>query len=157
MRFTLASVSATANKPMASATRLKPSVSSGTSKAKRCTPEFTSVPIRPRIRPITTMAMPLIGEPRASVDAASRPSTIKAKYSAGPKLSATSTITGEKNTMMTMPMQAPMNEANIAMNSAAPALPCLAIGWPSRQVTACEATPGTLSRIEVVAPPYWAP
>ena len=50
-----------------------------------------------------------------------------------------------------------LNFVGMAMSSAGPPRPCLAIGWPSRQVTACEAMPGRFSRIEVVAPPYWAP
>ena len=43
------------------------------------------------------------------------------------------------------------------MPSAAPARPRLAIWWPSRQVTTEAASPGMLTRIEVVQPPYMAP
>ena len=50
-----------------------------------------------------------------------------------------------------------MNEAMAAMPSAAPALPLRAIWWPSMQVATEADSPGTLSRIEVVEPPYFAP
>ncbi len=50
-----------------------------------------------------------------------------------------------------------MNEPMAAMHRAGPALPCSAIWWPSRQVTTEDDSPGTLSRIEVVDPPYIAP
>ena len=53
-------------------------------------PLLTSVPTMPRISPTTIIATPLIGEPWPTVDAAIRPSSISAQYSAGPNLSATS-------------------------------------------------------------------
>ncbi len=43
------------------------------------------------------------------------------------------------------------------IDKAAPALPCLAIGYPSSTVATDEDSPGVLSRIEVVEPPYIAP
>ncbi|MEY9510895.1 hypothetical protein ABIF16_001626 [Bradyrhizobium elkanii] len=50
-----------------------------------------------------------------------------------------------------------MNEPNAEMPSAGPARPCLAIWWPSMQVTTEAASPGMLTRIEVVEPPYIEP
>ena len=50
-----------------------------------------------------------------------------------------------------------MNEPIAAMPSAAPARPCRAIWCPSMQVTTDAASPGMLSRIDVVDPPYIAP
>ena len=47
--------------------------------------------------------------------------------------------------------------ANAAVASAAPARPLLAILLPSMAVTIDPASPGVLSRIEVVEPPYMAP
>jgi hypothetical protein len=41
--------------------------------------------------------------------------------------------------------------------SAAPALPLLAILLPSMAVTMLAVSPGVLSRMEVVEPPYMAP
>jgi len=48
-------------------------------------------------------------------------------------------------------------EPMAAVASAAPARPCLAILLPSIAVTIDPASPGVLSRIEVVEPPYIAP
>ena len=56
-----------------------------------------------------------------------------------------------------MPQEAPTKEANTVTPSATPPLPCLVIGKPSRQVTACGGWHGRLSRIEQIAPPYCAP
>jgi len=50
-----------------------------------------------------------------------------------------------------------MKEPMAAAARAGPALPCLAISCPSRQVTTLEDSPGTFTRMEVVAPPYMAP
>ena len=50
-----------------------------------------------------------------------------------------------------------MNDAIAAIASAGPARPCFAIWWPSMQVTIAEDSPGTLTRIAVVEPPYCAP
>ena len=56
-----------------------------------------------------------------------------------------------------MPQEAPTNEAKTVMPSATPPRPCWVRGKPSRQVTACGGWHGRLSRIEQIAPPYWAP
>ncbi len=50
-----------------------------------------------------------------------------------------------------------MKEPSAEMPSAGPARPCLAIWWPSIQVTTEAASPGMLTRIEVVEPPYIEP
>jgi hypothetical protein len=81
---------------MASATKPSPSASSAWPKAKRMTPELTSVPISPSRMPKHTMAMALRSEPRASTTAAMSPNTISEKYSAGLNLSATSASGGAK-------------------------------------------------------------
>jgi len=117
-----------ANRPMAMAIRLMPSVSSGMSKAKRETPLLMSVPITPRINPTKTMATPLMGEPWPTVDAAIRPSSISAQYSEGPKLRAQPERMGAKNISSTMPTAEPQNEATHFMNKAIPPRPCLAMG-----------------------------
>ena len=64
---------------IASATNPMPSVSSGRPKAKRVTPELTSVPTRPSRMPKHTMAIALMSEPRASTTAAISPNTISEK------------------------------------------------------------------------------
>ena len=50
-----------------------------------------------------------------------------------------------------------MKEPMAAAASAGPARPFFAIWYPSRQVTTLEDSPGVLTRIEVVEPPYIAP
>jgi len=128
LRLTDEISSAMPNSAMASATRLMASISSGISKSKRGTPELTSVPTVPSSRPNSTMASPLRGEPAASVAAAISPSSMIEKYSAAPNSSPTSAMPGANATSATMPNMEPMNEATVVMNSATPALPCLAMG-----------------------------
>ena len=90
----------------------------------------------PIIRPMTVIATPLSGEPRASVEPASRPSNISEHISAGPNCSATVTSTGARKIISVMPQEAPTNDANTVNPSATPPLPCFVIGKPSRHVTA---------------------
>ena len=54
-------------------------------------------------------------------------------------------------------MQPAMNEPIAAMPSAGPARPFRAIWWPSSVVTTEDDSPGMLTRIAVVEPPYCAP
>ena len=49
------------------------------------------------------------------------------------------------------------NEPIAAVASATPARPCRAIWYPSSVVTTDAASPGRLTRIEVVEPPYCEP
>lgn len=66
------------------------------------------MPTSPRATPRKTIATPLTGELPDMVDAASSPRRISVKYSAGPKSSACSAMTGAKNIMIRMPTLAPM-------------------------------------------------
>ena len=59
--------------------------------------------------------------------------------------------------MMMVATQPAMKEPMAAMPSATPARPCLAIWWPSSVVTTEVASPGMLTRMAVVEPPYCAP
>src|SRR5207245_5352265 len=102
-------------------------------------------------------AIALMSEPCASTVAAIRPSTISEKYSAGPNFSATSASGGANSAMITVDTQPAKNEPIAAMPSAGPARPWRAIWYPSRQVTTEDDSPGMLTRIAVVDPPYWAP
>ena len=123
----LAMISAMPNMPIATTTKPMPSESSGMPKVKRGTPELTSVPIRPSSRPSTTMAIALTSEPCASTTAATRPSTISEKYSAGPNLSATSASGGAATAIRKVATQPAKNEPIAAMASARPARPWRAI------------------------------
>ena len=73
------------------------------------------------------MPTALMMEPEASTTAASRPSTISEKYSAGPNLKATS-VNGTANAASTsVPTQPAKNEPSAAEASAGPARPLRAI------------------------------
>ena len=56
-----------------------------------------------------------------------------------------------------MPIVPATNEPMAAVASAGPARPRLAISWPSIAVATDADSPGVLSRIEVVDPPYMPP
>ena len=67
-------------------------------------------------------------------------------------------VSGAASAAMTsVATQPAMKEPMAAMPSATPARPCLAIWWPSSVVTTDVASPGMLTRMAVVEPPYWAP
>ena len=103
------------------------------------------------------MPMALTTEPRASTTAAIRPHTISEKYSAGPNLSAMAASGGAAIQIAKVAAEPAKNEPIAAMPSAGPARPCRAIWWPSMVVTTDDASPGMLTRIAVVEPPYCAP
>jgi hypothetical protein len=85
------------------------------------------VPISPRSSPNTTIAIALMSEPWASTVAATRPSTISEKYSAGPNLSATSASGGAATAMISVATQPAKNEPTAAVARAGPARPWRAI------------------------------
>ena len=84
-------------------------------------------------------------------------STITAKYSAGPNLSAMSTTSGDSSVSAIVASVPATNEPMAAVASAGPARPRLAIRLPSIAVTMVADSPGVLSRIDVVDPPNIAP
>ncbi len=96
-------------------------------------------------------------EPWVRKVSTTRPSTIRLKYSAGPKAMATLASFGATSISATSEKVPAMKEPKAEMPSAGPARPCLAIWWPSMQVTTEAASPGMLTRIEVVEPPYIEP
>lgn len=85
------------------------------------------------------------------------PSRHTEKYSGERKLSASEAIFSAVKVSATMPSVPAMKEPHALMASAAPARPFLAIWFPSRQVMTLAASPGRLTRMEVVDPPYMAP
>ncbi len=84
-------------------------------------------------------------------------STISEKYSAGPKASAKPTTTGARKATPSVPIVPATKEPIAEVASAAPPRPDRAILLPSSAVTIVALSPGVLSRIEVVEPPYMAP
>ena len=84
-------------------------------------------------------------------------STISAKYSAGPNSSASLTIKGATKVKARVAIVPATNEPIAAVASAWAPRPWRAMAWPSMAVTIEPDSPGVLSRIEVVEPPYMAP
>ena len=82
---------------------------------------------------------------------------MRAKNSAGPNFRASEASGMATATSATVASVPPTKEPMAAMPSADPARPCLAIWWPSMQVTTEAASPGTLISTEVMVPPYIAP
>ncbi len=82
---------------------------------------------------------------------------ISAKYSAGPKDSAILTMVGAISASPSVAMRPATNEPMAAVASAGPPLPLRAILLPSSAVTMEALSPGVLSRIDVVEPPYMPP
>ena len=103
------------------------------------------------------MARALTVEPLASAMEAIRPSTTSEKYSAGPNARAASASGGAKSASTTVATVPAKNEPSAAVAKASPARPWRAIWCPSSAVTAADDSPGRLSRMAVVDPPYWAP
>ena len=77
--------------------------------------------------------------------------------SGGPNLSAAHTIRGAISMIIKVPKVPAIKEPKAAMPKAGPARPFRAIWYPSRQVTTEADSPGILTRIDVVEPPYMAP
>ena len=84
-------------------------------------------------------------------------SSISAKYSAGPKDSANFTTVGAMKASPSVAIRPATNEPMAAVASAGPPRPSRAILLPSSAVTIEALSPGVLSRIEVVEPPYMPP
>ena len=151
------STSVNPNSPMTTARSSIPAERLTDPKVKRSRPLTTSMPIAAIRNPSAIISTPFTGEPVIMNSVQTTPSTISAKFSGGPNRIATAAIAGAKNVMTMTPSVPATNEPMAAMPSAAPARPCLAIWWPSMQVTTEAASPGMFSRIEVVEPPYIAP
>ena len=116
-----------------------------------------SVPIEVSHSPSNSDSSPLISDGPDSSTTSARPRHISAKYSGDENCSANSATGGASTVSRTMPTVPAMNEAIAAMPSAGPARPFFAMAWPSMQVTTDDDSPGMLSRIDVVEPPYLAP
>lgn len=83
------------NSPIAMALMPNPSIKLMEPKVKRAAPLWLSIPTVAISIPRMTIAMPLDGVTLVTVEAATSPRTISAKYSAGPKVKAYSGINGE--------------------------------------------------------------
>ena len=134
-----------------------PSSSCGTPKAKRAWPVWLSMPTSPIASPRKRLARPRSVDSPSTAETVVKARTISAKYSGGPNLSPSSTTSGERKVRPTVAMVPATNEPMALVASAGPARPRLAIWLPSIAVTMVALSPGVLSRIDVVEPPYIAP
>ena len=80
-----------------------------------------------------------------------------ARYSGAPRLTANFTTGGMRKTMPSVPSVPATKDPMAEVARACAARPDLAILLPSMAVTTDEDSPGVLSRIEVVDPPYIPP
>src|SRR3546814_9218006 len=87
-----------------------------------------SMPIVPASAPMAAITAFLAGSEPPMVETATRQNRMRAKYSAGPKAMATSTITGVSQDSTRMPMLPPMKDATVVMKRATEARPCFAMG-----------------------------
>ena len=118
---------------------------------------MASIPIRPMARPIIRAAKPRIRDDPSTAVTQMKASRMTAKYSGAPIEIANRVITGMVNTTSRVPMVPATKEPIAAVASACAARPPLAIRLPSMAVTTDDDSPGVLSRIEVVDPPYMPP
>ena len=150
-------ISAMPNSPMARTAKSSPSESGAKPKVMRSWPVSRSVPTVESRMPTRTMATALMIDPCASTMAKTRPISIREKYSAGPKISASLVRGTPSAAISTVATQPAKKEPIAAMPSAVPARPWRAIWWPSSTVTTEVASPVMLTRMAVVEPPYCAP
>ena len=148
--------SATPNKPITSGTMPMPSIRWMLPKVRRGCALMLSRPMSPSTRPRQAMNSAFAIEPCVRKVSMTRPSTIRLKYSAGPNAIATSASRGAISIKRMIAKVPAMKEPSAEMPSAGPARPRFAISWPSRHVTTEAASPGMLTRIDVVDPPYIA-
>ena len=145
------------NKPMTRGTRPTPSESSTMSKVKRPLAEISSIPMQLKKSPKEAMSKDFHMGPLARKVRIVNPMTTREKYSGGPNCNAIAANGGATNIRPIMPSVPAMKDPKAEIPKAAPALPLRAIWYPSRQVTTEADSPGILTRMEVVDPPYMAP
>ena len=129
----------------------------GMPKVSRACPLTASMPIMPIVRPSTRAMKPRNRDAPSTAVTATKASSMIARYSGAPSETANFAISGAKNTSRVVPMVPATKEPMAAVARACAALPALAIRLPSMAVTTEDDSPGVLSRIEVVDPPYMPP
>ncbi|MOA07581.1 hypothetical protein D3C78_1272860 [compost metagenome] len=151
------SVSPMANMATASVVTSTPSSRSGMPKLMRVWPVSWSMPTMARAKPMNSEVRPRNAESPKAEETVTKASTISAKYSRGPKTNASLTMYGAINASAMVAMRPATKEPMAAVAKAGPPLPLRAILLPSSAVTIEALSPGVLSRIEVVDPPYMPP
>ncbi len=151
------STSATPNSPMTTGTSSIPLLRLTLPMVNRLVKEIGSIPTVAITNPNARTIRLYQNDPPDMRERANKPSAAKEKNSGAPKLRARSASPGAKNMIKTTPPVPAIKEPTAATARAAPALPFLAISYPSRQVMTEAASPGTLTRMDVVEPPYRLP
>ncbi len=151
------SVSPIAKRPTATIAMSILSRISAMPKASRDWPVSVSTPTRPIASPMKSAVSPRTIEPPNAAETVRKASMMRAKYSAGPNASATCTMMGETTARPKVAIVPPKNEPIAAAPSALPPRPSLAMRLPSSAVMIEAVSPGVLSRIDEIAPPYMPP
>ncbi len=123
----------------------------------RAWPVERSSPTSPMVSPMNRPMKPRILEVPSTLLTSTTENSMIAKYDGAPIFTACSAIEGMKKATSRVPMVPAMNEPIAAVASACAARPRLAILLPSMAVITDADSPGVLSRIEVVEPPYMPP
>jgi hypothetical protein len=123
----------------------------------RASPLNPSMPTNPSARPMKRLVSPARSDGPSSAHTITNASTMRAKYSAGPNTSARRTSAGAASDSANVESVPATNDPMAAVERAAPPRPDRAMAWPSIAVTIVALSPGVLSRIELVDPPYIAP
>ncbi len=113
--------------------------------------------MRPMARPSSRLVTPRTSDDPSSADTVVKASTMSAKYSAGPKSSASLTKRGARKVSSNVPMVPATNDPIAAVARAAAPRPRRAMTLPSTAVMIEPDSPGVFSRIDVVELPYMAP
>ncbi|MNE80345.1 hypothetical protein D3C80_1769070 [compost metagenome] len=111
-------ISATANMPIITVSMAKPPLSSATSKVKRRIASTGAMPTVDTAKPRAPANRPLTIEPADRVAIRVRENTAMAKYSCGPKRSATLASCGAMNISAAMLNRVPRKENTMPMPSA---------------------------------------
>ena len=151
------SASPSANIATASVVTSMPSRSCGTPKARRVCPVNWSMPTMASARPMNSDTSPRKALSPKAADTVTKASTISAKYSRGPKTSASFTTCGARKASISVAISPATKDPMAAVASAGPPRPARAILLPSSAVMTDALSPGVFNRIDVVDPPYMPP
>src|ERR1700688_994557 len=145
------------NRPMTATRKLMPRNRSVDPNVMRSCPDTVSMPTPASSRPsdIEITVLCLASRPRPTKE--QKGSRYTAKNSGGANFRAKEEIIGARNVIRSPATSEPMKDEVNAAVSASAALPCCAIGEPSKVVATDHASPGMLKRMEVIAPPKSAP
>ena len=134
-----------------------PSASFSDPPVNRAWPVERSSPTSPIVRPMNRPMNPRSFDPPSTLLTSTKDSNMMAKNVGAPISTAQSAMEGAKKATSSVPIVPAMKEPIAAVAKACAARPRLAIRLPSIAVITDADSPGVLSRIEVVEPPYIPP